>query len=295
MKLVAELPAKEFILTNFLVRLLMTKDIIPRSTQFFSQIGPSLKRFNELKMSDGVETDNMSLSVTDNFFEHCRDKNPRPHQAALDKIKKNCTGKSHTGSMITGVDIDTYAQAMGFKHTSGKQINKENQELERASEIGSGPALTTPGKRGAKVNQATFVLGCLRGERDLAAAAGEVTKDQQLMLQTVQEMTNAFLLQQEKVVGQQEMVNDVTRMDEEALRRFGDGPELVRVRRALKRGGRTEWDVDAAELTKKIFEHIADNYEDLRHLPQFHIMVESAGMALPPPTDIARSNEISGK
>ena len=68
MKLVAELPAKKLILTNLLVRLLMAKDITPRSTQFFSQIGPSCKRFNELKISDGVETDNMSLAVTDNFF-----------------------------------------------------------------------------------------------------------------------------------------------------------------------------------------------------------------------------------
>ena len=40
-----------------------------------------------------------------------------------------------------------------------------------------------PGKRGAAVNQATFVLGCLREEDGLVAAAKEVTNNQQLMLQ----------------------------------------------------------------------------------------------------------------
>ena len=88
MKLVAQQPAQEVILTKLLVRLLMAKDIVPRSTQFYSQIGPSCERFSNLKISDGVETDNMSLAVTDNFFEHIRDKNPRPHEAALDQIKK---------------------------------------------------------------------------------------------------------------------------------------------------------------------------------------------------------------
>ena len=87
MKLVAELPANKLILTNLLVRLLMAKDIIPRSIQFYSQIGPSCKRFNNLKISDRMETDNVSLAVTDNFFEHIRDKNPRPRKDAL--VKKN--------------------------------------------------------------------------------------------------------------------------------------------------------------------------------------------------------------
>ena len=197
--------------------------------------------------------------------------------------------------MSTGVDTGTCAESTGFKDISGKGVG-ENQEHKSTSETGSDPAPATPGKRGVEVNQATFVLGCLMGERDLAAAAGEVTKDQQLMLQTIQEMTNAFLLQQAKVSAQQEMANDVARMDDEALRRFGGGPELVRVKRALMRGGRTEWDVNAAELTEKIFEHIADNYKDLSHLPQFHIMLERAGMALPPTTtDTAGSKGISGK
>ena len=193
------------------------------------------------------------------------------------------------------MDIGTYAESIGFKDISGKGV-EENQELKSTSETGSDPAPATPGKKGAEVNQATFVLGCLMEEEDLVAAAGEVTNDQQLMLQTVQEMMNAFLQQQSTVVAQHEMANDVARMDDEALRRFGDGPELVRVKRALMRGGRTEWDVDAAELTKKIFERIADHYQELRQLPQFHLMLERAGMALPPTTtDTARSKEISGK
>ena len=169
--------------------------------------------------------------------------------------------------------------------TSGKQINKENQELQRASETVSGPPLRTPAKRGAEENQATFVLGCLTGERDQAAAAGDVTGDQELMLQTIQEMTNAFLLQQAKVVAQQEMGNDVTRMDDEALRRFGDGPELVRVKRTSMTVGHTKLDVDVVDLTKKILERITVHYKELSQLPQFHLMLERAGMAST--TDIA--------
>ena len=66
----------------------MAKDIIPRSMQFYSQIGPSCERFHGLNISYGVETENMSLVVTDIFLEHIRDNNPRPSQTAIDKIKK---------------------------------------------------------------------------------------------------------------------------------------------------------------------------------------------------------------
>ena len=83
MKLVAQQPAQEVTLTKLLVRLLMAKDIVPRSTQFYSQIGPSCKKFNGLKISDRVDTDNMSLAVTDSFFQYIRDKNPRPRQTAM--------------------------------------------------------------------------------------------------------------------------------------------------------------------------------------------------------------------
>ena len=88
MKLMTRQPAQEVTLTKLLVRLLMAKDIIPRSMQFYSQIGPSCERFCGLNMSDGVETENMSLVVTDIFLEHIRDNNPRPSQTAIDKIKK---------------------------------------------------------------------------------------------------------------------------------------------------------------------------------------------------------------
>ena len=74
-------------MSKLLVRLLMAKDSIPRSIQFYSQIGPSCKRFNNLKISDRMETDNVSLAVTDNFFEHIQDKNPRPRKDALVKNK----------------------------------------------------------------------------------------------------------------------------------------------------------------------------------------------------------------
>ena len=321
MALMTRRSRQEAVRTKLLVRLLMAKDIVPRSTQFYSQIGPSCKKFNGLKISDRVDTDNMSLAVTNSFFQHIRDNNPRPHALALDTISEICSGKTHTGSIETGVDIGTYAQGLGFKCVSGKQIEEENQELKSTGETGSGPPPATPGmegaevnqatfggkqieeenqepectKRGVKVNQATFVLRCLMGERDPAAAAGEVTKDQQLMLQNIQEMTNAFSKQLSTVEAQQEMASDIAQMSEEVLRRFKDGKELLRLKTQLARGGRTEWDVDATELTNKIFQRIADNYEELRHLPQFHVMLEDASMALPPTTEIAPSNEVSRK
>ena len=124
------------------------------------------------------------------------------------------------------MDIGTYAESIGFKDISGKGM-EENQELKSTSETGSDPAPATPGKKGAEVNQATFVLGCLMGERDPAAAAGEVTKDQQFVLQTIQEMTNAFSKQQSTVKAQQDMASDIPQMGEEVLRRFRDGKELL--------------------------------------------------------------------
>ena len=149
MKLVAQQPAQEVTLTKLLVRLLVAKDIIPRSMQFYSQIGPSCERFRGLNMSDGVETENMSLAVTDNFVEHIRDKNPRPRQTAMDKIKKICRGENHAGCMSTGVDIGTYAESIGFKDISGKGV-EENQEHKSTSETGSDPAPATHGKKGAE-------------------------------------------------------------------------------------------------------------------------------------------------
>ena len=83
------------------------------------------------------------------------------------------------------------------------------------------------------------------------------------MLQTIQEMTNAFSKQQLTVKAQQEMTSDIPQMGEEVLRRFRDGKELLRLKTQLARGGRTEWDVDVAELTSRIFQCIADKYEDL--------------------------------
>ena len=94
-------------------------------------------------------------------------------------------------------------------------------------------------------------------------------------------------------MAQQEMANDIAEMDDEALQSFWDGPELVSVKRMLMRGGCTESDVDAADLTKKILERITVHYKELSQLPEFHLMLERAGMA--PLTDIALSNEISGK
>ena len=149
MKMVAQQPAHEVTLTKLLVRLLMAKDIIPRSMQFYSQIGPSCERFRGLNMSDKVETENMSRAVTDNFVQHIRDKNPRPRQTAMDKIKKICRGENCAGCMSTGVDIGTYAESIGFKDISGKGV-EEHQEHKSISETGSGPAPGTPGKKSAE-------------------------------------------------------------------------------------------------------------------------------------------------
>ena len=88
MELVAQQPAQEVTLTKLLVRLLIAKDIIPRSMQFYTQIGPNCERFSGLNISGGGETENMSLAVTDNFVEHIRVKNPRPRETAMEKIKK---------------------------------------------------------------------------------------------------------------------------------------------------------------------------------------------------------------
>ena len=134
MKLVAKQPTHEATLTKLLVRLLMAKDIIPRSIQFYSQIGPNCERFNNFKISDKAEVDNVSLAVTDNFFEHVRDENPRPRADALVKMKKYCNGERHIGSICTGMGIGTYAQCMGFKDFSGNQIKTENKKVLNAGE-----------------------------------------------------------------------------------------------------------------------------------------------------------------
>ena len=147
MELVAQQPAQEVTLTKLLVRLLIAKDIIPRSMQFYTQIGPNCGRFSGLNMSGGGETENMSLAVTNNFVEHIRVKNPRPRETAMEKIKKICKGEDHAGCMSTGVDIGTYAESIGFKNISGKGVG-ENQEHESTSKTGSDPAPATPGKRG---------------------------------------------------------------------------------------------------------------------------------------------------
>ena len=144
MELASQQSAQEVVMTKLLVRLLMAKDIVPRSAQFYSQIGPSCRRFSGLKISDQVKTGNMFLAVTDSYSRHIRDKTPRPHEAALATVNAICRGETRTGTMRTGVDIGTYAQDIGFKHTSGRQISKENQELECTSETGSRPAKRVP-------------------------------------------------------------------------------------------------------------------------------------------------------
>ena len=85
MKLMTRQPAQEVTLTKLLVRLLMAKDIIPRSMQFYSQIGPSCERFCGLNMSDGAETENMSLAGQTIFWNTSETRTLGPAKLQLTK------------------------------------------------------------------------------------------------------------------------------------------------------------------------------------------------------------------
>ena len=85
MKLMTRQPAQEVTLTKLLVRLLMAKDIIPRSMQFYSQIGPSCERFCGLNMSDGTETENMSLAGQTIFWNTSETRTLGPAKLQLTK------------------------------------------------------------------------------------------------------------------------------------------------------------------------------------------------------------------
>ena len=81
-------------------------------------------------------------------------------------------------------------------------------------------------------------------------------------------------------------MNGVAQIDDEILGTFRDGEELSRLKSALMRGGRIEWDVGNKDFANKIFDRIRALYPCLCNLAQFHRLLER--VHIPLTTDAAQ-------
>ena len=136
----------------------------------------------------------MGTTTNSNSVEEAAEEAQALKEAAAPNSNESCFLKPASVSRNNESQLSFRASVASTDGSTSANVQKASSNSSLASFGSTSRSSETqhPGKRGTAVNQATFVLGCLREEEDLVAAAGEVTNDQQLMLQSAQELINTF-------------------------------------------------------------------------------------------------------